>query len=180
MKLAVCAAFLFATYLTSSELAAQDDWHVVTSHDGVVQAMLPGVPETKTDVRKTIAGKVKTDVKIFRTDNVQFTVTTTALSRMIRRFAKDEKIFDSARDSILSDVYGKEISYDPVTIDGIPGRKLEYEMVDFDEEQHKGYRGTALIFIHKNRTYVGNAIIKKEAGESDLIKFRESVRILKK
>ena len=73
-----------------------------------------------------------------------------------------------------------EISFEEITVGGHPARKLEYEMVDFDEEKHKGYRGVALILIHDSTTYLANAIIKKEAGEADLIKFRDSVKILRK
>ena len=165
---------LFVVMNLTSRADAQDQWRAVTNKDGFIQAMILGEPETKVDKRKTLAGTVTTDVSIFRTENVQNTVTSTKLSRMIRRMISDEK-----KDGVLADVYGQEVSFEDIRIGGLPAKKLEYEMVDFDEVHHKGYRGVAVIIIHNNMPYLANAIIKKEAGEADLKKFRESVKINK-
>ena len=76
-----------------SNLQAQDDWHLVKSHDGAIEAMLPGPAKKKLDKKRTLAGTITTKVLEFHTDDVEFTITSTKLSKFLRKFANDERLY---------------------------------------------------------------------------------------
>lgn len=165
---------------TLSTLHAQDDWHMVKSESGAVEAMLPGPAKRKLDKRKTLAGTITTKIMEFQTDDVEFSVSSTKLSRFVRRFADDDKLYKNAKNGVLGKFYGQETSFKNIRIGQIPARELQYEVVDFQDESHKGYHGVAVFAVLDNTIYSANAIIKKESGNADLKKFRESIRIKKR
>ncbi len=159
---------------------AQDQWHLVKSGDGAVEAMLPGPAERKIDKRKSLAGTITTKILEFHTADVEFSVSSTKLSRFVRRFANDEKLYKSAKEGVLNRFYGKETSFKTISIDQVSARELKYEVVDFQDEAHKGYHGVAVFLVLNNTVYSANAIMAKEDGNTDLIKFRESIKIKNK
>jgi len=174
--------FLLATLVVVSaigNLQAQDDWHLVKSHDGAIEAMLPGPAKKKLDRKKTLAGTITTKVLEFHTDDVEFTITSTKLSKFLRRFANDEKLYKRAKSEILSKSYGEEKSLKEIEIDEVPARELHYEVVDFHDENHNGYQGVAVFVVLNDKVYVANAIMEKEEGNLDLKKFRDSIKINK-
>lgn len=75
--------------------------------------------------------------------------------------------------------FGKQKSFEKIKIDNIPARELHYEVVDFHDETHKGYHGVAVFLVLNDTVYAANAIMAKDAGNSDLKKFRESIKINK-
>ena len=160
-------------------LHAQDDWHLIKSNDGTIEAMLPGPAKKKSVKRKTLAGTVTTNSLEFHTADVEFSVSSTKLSRFIRKHAKDERLYRNAREKVLSRFYGEQKSFEEIEIDGNPARELHYEVVDFHDESHTGYHGVAVFIILGDTIYAANAIMEKEAGNSDLEKFRKSIKIKK-
>ena len=166
--------------ISISNLQAQDDeWHLVKSQDGAVEAMLPGPAKKKLNKKKTLAGTITTKVLEFHTDEVEFTITSTKLSKFLRRFANDEKLYKRAKSEILNKSFGEEKSLKEVEIDGVPARELHYEVVHFEDEDHNGYQGVAVFVVLNDKIYVANAIMEKEDGNLDLKKFRDSIKINK-
>ena len=161
------------------EAADQDVWHNVKSSDGVIEATLPGKATKKLDRRRTLAGTVTTRVLEFHTDDVEFTVTSTRLPKILRKMASDQRLYGTAKEKVLSRAYGKQKSFEETTIDGFAARELHYEVVDFEDESHNGYDGVAVFLVRDNKVYVANAIMTKEDGSADLEKFRKSIRIKK-
>ena len=175
--------FLLAVLLTvsfSDNLQAQDDWHLVKSQDGAIEAMLPGPAVKKLNKKKTLAGTITTKVLEFHTEDVEFTITSTKLSKFLRRFANDERLYSRAQNEILSRSYGEQTSLKEIEIDEVPARELHYEVVDFHDEEHQGYQGVAVFVVLNDKVYVANAVMEKEDGNSDLKKFRDSIKINKK
>ena len=101
IKYSLLAVLLLATSAISN-LQAQDDWHLVKSHDGAIEAMLPGPAKKKLDKQRTLAGTITTKVLEFHTDDVEFTITSTKLSKFLRRFANDERLYKRAKNEILN------------------------------------------------------------------------------
>ena len=160
-----------------SALPAQEDWHVIKSSDGAIEALLPGPPKRKLDKRKSLAGTITTKIMEFHTPDVEFSVSSTRLSKFVRAFADDEKLYKNAKDGILNRFFGKQTSFKKIRIDQIPARELQYEVVDFNDEKHKGYHGVAVFLVLNDTVYAANAILGKDAGDSDLKKFRDSIKI---
>lgn len=173
------ALTLMLVVLNTSDALAQDKWQQATSRDGVVQVLLPGKPVSKVDKRSSWAGTIKSYVTIYKATGVKYAVSSTSLSSMVKRFVSDEKIFVSAKEGVLSEAFGHEISFEKITVNGIPARKLRYEVVQVGDKKHTGFHGVAVFVIHNNTTYVANARIRKDAGEADLIKFCDSVKVNK-
>ncbi len=161
------------------EAADQDVWHNVKSSDGVIEATLPGKATKKLDRRRTLAGTITTKVLEFHTDDVEFTVTSTRLPKLLRKLASDQRLYETAKEKVLSRAYGKQKSFEETTIDGFTARELHYEVVDFEDESHHGYDGVAVFLVLNNKVYVANAIMAKEDGNADLEKFRKSIKIKK-
>ena len=115
----------------------------------------------------------------FHTSEVEFSVSSTRLSKFVRRFADDEKLYKNAKDGVLNRYFGKQKSFERTTVDGAPARELHYEVVNFEDEAHNGYDGVAIFLVKNNTVYSANAIMAKEDGNSDLKKFRESIRFRK-
>ena len=178
IKYSLLAVLLLATSATSN-LQAQDDWHLVKSHDGAIEALLPGPAKKKLDKQRTLAGTITTKVLEFHTDEVEFTITSTKLSKFLRRFANDERLYKRAKNEILNKSYGEETSLKEIEIDEVPARELHYEVVDFHDENHNGYQGVAVFVVLNDKVYVANAIMEKEDGNLDLKKFRDSIKINK-
>ena len=174
----VLLAFLL-TVNASSTLHAQEGWHVIKSSDGAIEALLPGSPKIESEKRKTLAGTLTTKILKFHSDDVEFSISSTRLSKLIRKFAKDERLYKNAREGVLSRSFGKPISFEKIEIDQVPARELHYEVVDFDDETHNGYHGVAVILVLDGTVYTANAIMAKDAGRADLKKFRESIKIKK-
>lgn len=162
------------------EATDQDAWHNVKSSDGVIEAMLPGKATKKLDKRRTLAGTITTKALEFHTDEVEFTVTSTRLPKLLRKMADDNRLYETAKEKVLFRAYGKEKSFKETTIDGFAARELRYEVVHFEDESHNGYDGVAIFLVRNNKVYAANAIMAKEAGNADLDKFRKSIRIKKK
>lgn len=158
-------------------LHAQEGWHVIKSSDGAIEAMLPGPAKKQLDKRRTLAGTIVTKVMQFHTDDVEFTISSTRLPKLVRRLADDERLYKNARTQILNRFYGQEKSFEEITIDDIPARELHYEVADFHDEAHSGYHGVAVFLVRKEKVYVANAIMEKEDGNTDLKKFRESIKL---
>ena len=177
IKFNLLAMFLAASFF--GNLQAQDDWHLVKSQDGAIQAMLPGPAKKKLNKKKTLAGTITTKVLQFHTDDVEFTITSTKLSKFLRKFANDEKLFKRAKNEILNNSFGEEKSLKEIKIDDVPARELRYEVVHFEDESHNGYQGVAVFAVHNDKIYVANALMEKEAGNLDLKKFRDSIKINK-
>ena len=156
----------------------EQEWKLVKSDDGVVEALLPGEAKDALEHEDTLAGRVTTKAKEFRTDDVQFTVSSTVLPKLALRFASEKRILTSTKEGMLKKFYGKQTSFKAVKIDGTRAVELKYEAVDFEDEEKK-YRGVALMAIKKGTLYTANAIISAESGIEDLKKFRESIRFIK-
>ena len=156
---------------------AQDNWHVVKSSDGAVEAILPGPATRKLDKRRTLAGTITTKIMEFHTDKVEFSVSSTGLPKFVRRIADDERLYKNAKDGVLNRFFGKQKSFEKTSIDGVSVRELHYEVVDFEDESHNGYDGVAIFLVRNSKVYAANAIMAKEAGNADLKKFRESIKI---
>ena len=116
--------------------------------------MLPGPAKKKLDRKKTLAGTITTKVLEFHTDDVEFTITSTKLSKFLRKFANDERLYKRAKSEILSKSYGEETSLKEVEIDEVSARELHYEVVDFHDESHKGYQGVAVFVVLNDKVYV--------------------------
>lgn len=177
---------MFATLLALAVLAFEpayqqenQEWKLVKSHDGKVQALLPGEAKENTEYEDTLAGRVTTRTKEFRTGDAQFTVSSTVLPTLARTFAKDSKILKSTKEGILKKFYGKETGYKSVVIDGVKGAVLTYDAVDFDDPEHMGYQGVTFMGIRDGTLYTANAVIKKDSGQKDLQKFRDSIKFQK-
>ena len=177
-KCSLLAILLAASAL--SNLHAQEGWHVVKSSDGAIEAMLPGPATKKLVKRKTLAGTITTKSLEFHTDDVEFSVSSTKLSRVVRKHANDERLYNNGRERVLNRFYGEQKSFEKIEIDGIPARELHYEVVDFHDESHAGYHGVAIFIVLGDTVYAANAIMEKEAGNSDLEKFRKSISIKNK
>ena len=164
--------------LSLGTLRAADDWHSVKSNDGKVQAMMPGEAKKSTIETKSAAGKVTTYNMEFHGDQVQFDISYSKIPRLALKFASEDKIFDNARGSVLHKAFGKESSFEKVTISGNSARELKYEGVSHDDPDHGGFQGTTLFFMVDGTLYVANAVVAKGAdGDADLKKFRASIVI---
>lgn len=172
-------AILFAVNILGA-LNAQDDWHLIKSSDGAIEALLPGPPKRKLDKTKSLAGTIVTKIMEFHTDEVEFSVSSTRLSRFVRAFADDERLYKNAKDGVLNRFFGKAISYEEIEVDGLSARELHYEVVDFQDEAHQGYHGVAVFLVLNDKVYAANALMAKDAGKSDLMKFRDSIKINKR
>ena len=113
----------------------------------------------------------------FHTDKVEFSVSSTGLPKFVRRIADDERLYRNAKDGVLNRFFGKQKSFEKTSIDGVSVRELHYEVVDFEDESHNGYDGVAIFLVRNSKVYAANAIMAKEAGNADLKKFRESIKI---
>lgn len=167
--------------VTEAEVQAggNDNWHNVKSSDGVVAASLPGKATKKLNKKRTLAGTITTKVMQFHTDEVEFTVTSSRLPRFLRRIADDERIYKTARDNVLNEAFGVEKSFEETTLDGFTVRVLHYEVDHFEDETHNGYHGVAILYVRNGKVYAANALMAKDAGDADLQKFRQSIRINK-
>lgn len=171
---AVTAIILFSGIST-----AQDDWHPVTTPDGVMHALLPGKAKESTMEDKTIAGTVVTKVKDYTSDTAQFSISSTKLSRMVQRFANDTTLYGNAKAGVLKKSHGKETSFAEMTLNGIKGRLLKYEAVSHDDENHSGFQGMAFIFVHDGSVYTADVLAEKGAGDAEVKRFKESIQINK-
>ena len=158
---------------------AQENWHIVKSSDVNIEAMLPGPATKKLDKRRTLAGTITTRILEFHTAEVEFSVSSTQLSKFVRRFADDERLYKNAKDGVLNRYFGKQKSFEKTMIDGTPARELHYEVVNFEDESHNGYDGVAIFLVKNNTVYAANAIMSKEDGDADIKKFRDSIRLKK-
>ncbi len=170
---------LLLVWTSCCDVHAQDDWHVVKSSDGVIEAMLPGPAKKILYKKKTIAGTITTRILQFHTAEVEFSVSSTRLSKFIRRFADEERLYKIAKNGVLNRLFGKEKSFEKIKLDGVDARALHYEVVNFEDETHNGYDGLAIFLVLNSKVYAANAIMAKEDGNADLKKFRESIKLKK-
>jgi hypothetical protein len=158
---------------------ALDDWHPVTTPDGMMHALLPGKAKESTMEEKTIAGTVVTKIKDYTSNSAQFSISSTKLSRMVQRFASENTLYDNAKAGVLKKSHGQAQSFSDATLNGIQGRLLKYEAINHDDENHGGYLGMAFIFVHDGTVYTADVLAEKDGGEADIKRFKESIRIRK-
>ncbi len=172
------SCLVIATVILFSGISTpRDDWQGVTTADGVLHAMLPGKPTDSETRDKTIAGTVVTKIKSYSSKSAQYSISSTKLSKIVQRFADEQTLFDNAKAGVLKNSHGKATSFDNQTLNGIPGRLLKYAAVSHDDENHRGFEGLAFIFVHEGTVYTADVLAEKAAGEADVRKFRDSIRI---
>ena len=158
-----------------------DDWKRIKSKDSKISALFPvdirKNPQTQTD--RTIAGKVESKFGEYYGDGIMLAASASDLPRLALA-AKDQKIFESSKKTFLSQAKGKESSFKPSTIAGVPARVLLYKG---DAYQGRGepYEGRAVFMIVNKRMYVINSVISKgtAANKASEKKLFDSIQVSK-
>ena len=160
--LAVVAA-LIAASIPCLQTSAQEEWVRVESDDKKASVLFPSQPDkVETQSRKSPAGTIHTRIARWEREGALLTITQTKLPSVALRFASTSKILGSAVDGILERYLGTRISQKKIKMDGEPAVRLRYRVPDYDDEDHPGYRGTAIAVLVDGTLYVVNSILTKE------------------
>ena len=125
-------------------------WELFESEVLRFRIRLPPEPVRTDDVRSTIVGKVKEFQLQADLPGAEFVVQVRELPRATRWFATESFILSQVKDGFLKGGERPELSDDPITRDGYPGRYLRYK----DPKRGDGdWVEDALIFLVKNRLY---------------------------
>ncbi len=160
--LAVVTAFVTAS-IVFPQASAQQEWVRVESADKKASVLFPSHPDTiETATRKSPAGTINTRLARYERVGALLTINETKLPRVALRFASTDKILRRAVDGVLETYFGKKTSQTKIKIDGKPAVLLHYRVPDYDDDDHPGYRGTAIAFIVDGTLYVVNSILTRD------------------
>jgi len=144
------------TLLFLGVAAAQADdlkWQSVSINDGKATLMMPGKPTKATHTASSLVGNVTSDVY---TVNVpadgSVSIDCSVIPGTALFFAGSDTIYNNAKGKFLSQAYGKQRSWDNVTVDGHQGMKLMFQTPPMNGKP--GYDGEAQFFLIGNDLYV--------------------------
>ena len=172
-----CCALTLALLVFSTSVQGQEEWQVVTSPDGVLEALAHGEATDSVTRSSTLAGKVVTKVREFQADTAEFAVCSTKLSRLVRRLTSTDKLYSSARKGVLQKYSGEQLEFSETIVDGIPARLLRFRAEKSVDGHSSDYVGVAVILIFKNSMYAANALVPEGFGDAVVDKFHQSLRI---
>ncbi len=158
------------------------DWFTVTSNDKKVSVMFPhDAKQFDTMSTKTPAGAVKTEVVKHSQDGIMLTISDSAIPGIAMMFAGKDTILKNGAAGVVNSAFGKEISSEKTTIDGAPGLVLRYESADFNNPDHPGYSGLAVLFVVDKHLYTINSMLTKENADTKATQERllNSIKVAK-
>ncbi|WP_309386610.1 hypothetical protein [Cerasicoccus frondis] len=139
-----CAAAAFADDM---------NWQTVSVNNNKVTLEMPGKPTETTESSSSIVGSVDTQIyKVIVADDGNVTIACSDLPGAALFFAGKDTIFGNAKGKFLSGAYGKELSWDPITYEGIDGMKLMFQTPPMNGKP--GYDGEAQFFLVGDYLYV--------------------------
>ncbi len=163
--------------LIQTSFAQEEEWKEITSMDRKITAVAPGEAENLVMTKRTLAGKMTTNIKRFATDSIIIDLSYTAVSPKVIKFAGKEGIYKNSKGKVLQESMGKEKSFADYEVNGVTCKLLRYHMIHPDDKNHEDYEGLALMLAMDDGLYVANGVVLKEDGMEAVVKFRDSIVI---
>ncbi|WP_309399275.1 hypothetical protein [Cerasicoccus maritimus] len=147
------AVLVSSLLLSTSAFASDLKWQSVSINSDKVTLTMPGKPTEKNESSSSIVGDVNTQIyKVVVPDDGNVTIACSDLPGAALFFAGKDTIYGNAKGKFLSGAYGKELSWDPITYEGIDGMKLMFQTPPL--KGHPGYDGEAQFYLVGDYLYV--------------------------
>jgi hypothetical protein len=152
---------------------SQDNWVVFNPNAGSFQVEMP-LPPTASQIQDASpVGTVTTYIFTAKDREGSFSVSYSDLPALAIQFVGAEGLMGQAKSSMLRDQSNvREISFDPVTINGLSGKRLVYTAMDNGSQR----TGEAFFMLNGSRLYVLDASVPK-GSEALAQRFFQSFRL---
>jgi len=134
---------------------------------------LPGEVELRTASKRTLIGAFVSNTLVAETPNGWIAATVTDLPDPMRYLATEESVLRHARNNILKDTEGTEISFQPVVRGGRQGRSLTFSTV---KDSGRPQVGESEVYSYDGLVVTLTAVAHSDAPEGLASTFLESVR----
>lgn len=141
--------------LLAAFTARADDlkWQSVSVNDGKVTLQMPGEPKKTTRTANSIVGTVHSQIYTVEVPkDGSVSIDCSDLPSAALFFAGADTIYSNAKGKFLSNAYGKEKSWESVTLDGHQGMKLMFQTAPMNGKP--GYDGEAQFYLVGDYLYV--------------------------
>jgi len=167
--------------LTSGVVMAQEgntgesEWRVFHSKKGRFSAAFPGTPTKKETHTESFIGTTTNHIFVVWNDQRKFTVDYSDLPGLAVTFAGHDTIYNHTKGALLKKTLSKETSYEDITVQGIDGKRLAYDMPPI--KGHPEMHGQAYLLLDDGRLYVFDAQLPVSDKEKAAQRFLSSIRI---
>ena len=103
-----------------------------------ISVELPGAVEVRHAERSTPVGRVLSDTLVVEPSGGWMAATVTHAPRFALRFAGSSTVMKQARNSVLEDTGGVQVSWDPIVRDGRDGMRLVFTATSEDGQPQQG------------------------------------------
>ena len=127
-------------------------WFSFSSTEGGYQILFPQKPQKQTAVHKSIVGDIgENTYSAPGGTGTEYSVEYSNLPGIAVTFGGDGGIMDKAKKGLLQDCQGQEQSFSDTSLQGFPGKELEYRFTGGDG---KTQYGKARFYMVKKRLFV--------------------------
>lgn len=144
---------VFVAFLPLSLLADDLKWQTVSVNSDKASLSMPGAPTQTSSTTSSLVGNVTSQlytVEVPADGSVSIDISDLPGTALF--FAGADTIYSNAKGSFLSKVYGKETSWESVTLDGNKGMTLMFQTPP--QDGHPGYDGEAQFYLVGDYLYV--------------------------
>ena len=172
----VSAVILFTIAIKQSGAAASE-WRLFRSESGGFSVSMPGQPMTKQTNTTSFIGTITNHIFVLWSKDRKFTVDYSDLPHLAVLFASTDTIYSHTRGSILKQTLSKQRHYENITIQGIKGKKLVYDIPPVSgRPKSEGY---SYLLLDQDRLYVFDAQVPVADGGTSARRFLSSIRLTK-
>lgn len=152
---------------------AAEGWTRFNSQEGRFSVMVPGAPQHRSSTNDTPIGPVVENSYVCQRPGESFTVSFTDLPGMALLFEGRPGLYDKAREALLKQVAGRQVSFQPLQVGGREARVLDYALKSGGKEQ----AGRAWFVLVGRRLYVVDATIPKAKAPKGFEPFFSSLKL---
>lgn len=174
-KWALVCGLLGALIAWGSDSARTAEWRAFTSETGRFSVEMPGTPESRATHTDSFIGTITNHIFVVWNDGRKFTVDYSDLPGLAVDFAGRDTIYDHTKGALLKKTLSKATSYEDVTVQGVKGKQLVYDMPP--RAGHAKMHGQAYLLLDHDRLYVFDAELPVADSERAAERFLSSIRI---
>lgn len=171
----ICGLAVFAIVSTPRNNPLAADWQRFNAAAGRFSIEMPGTPKASETHTESFIGSITNHIFVVWNDEQNFTVDYSDLPSIAVDFAGRDTIYGHTKGSLLKKTLSKETSYEDITVQGIAGKRLVYDMPPM--RGRPTMQGHAYLLLDDARLYVFD--VEHPIGDSEgaAERFLSSIRI---
>jgi len=176
MKLPISISALILYIAIAGFYPSSCEARTFVSKEGGFTVNIPGNPKKTHTIHKSFIGKVKETTYRLDTRKGNYSVAYSNLSGAATFFGGSNTILKKAKEGLLKNAGGREISFKKTSLEGYPGRILEFQIPK--STRSKKMQGRARLYLVKNRLLIVVGTRKKGLSLTPLERFLNSFRLI--